>query len=589
MLNNLIMFCFLLLIRCMLLGFFCKHNPQLSPEPTTASPTSSAIPLEYVGNNGSPSELFPLGPCQGDCDTHAECQVCISTYRCHVSAIFPFNGFILTTCVCFVLFAIYFHYQKDGLNCMQRDNFEAVPGCVGSESDKKTDYCYVRPHNNYLWLAANDGIPASAYPLSVCDGDCDDDGDCAVGLKCFVRKVNSFKAVPGCEGVGDGGEDYCYDPNPGSTTSGPTAKPTVNPTVSAVPIAALTAVPIATPTAIPIAAPVIAPIAAPAAAPTDLLDCSSIDDWTRYIKFKKDDQTVHEGILYEAKKSGKNKDPVTWSTKAQERFNRWVSLGQCASRVPTASPVLIQCSGDRVRWDKSIAYETGHQVFYEDYLYEAVKNGKNKNPVTWSTKVNSVQNRWVNLGECYSSTPTAAPTWTTDSSDCPGPFLDYDQCENSIKRDLRRRDSAWFALRGMDGSRCSIQQYWSNPVRGQRCPPVVEEDCVGPFPDHDKCEGKILKILQTKDSAFFTVRGMDGSRCSIQQYWSNPVRGQRCPPVVEEDCVGPFPDHDKCEGKILKILQTKDSAFFTVRGMDGSRCSVQELLSTAPKTDCPSL
>ena len=35
------------------------------------------LPLQEVGNNGLPYEVFPLGQCQGDCDSKADCQVCI--------------------------------------------------------------------------------------------------------------------------------------------------------------------------------------------------------------------------------------------------------------------------------------------------------------------------------------------------------------------------------------------------------------------------------------------------------------------------------------------------------------------------------
>jgi len=228
---------------------------------------------------------------------------------------------------------------------------------------------------------------------------------------------------------------------------------------------------------------------------------------------------VYEGMLYEARKNGKNKDPVTWSTKDKKK-NKWTLIGQCASRVPTADPTQMVCGSDSVRWDKTKWYKKGDQVIYGGYLYEVAKNGKNKNPITWSTKENPSQNKWVNLGECISFPPTNAPTWLIDGTDCQGPFPDHSKCENNIQSFLTKRDSAWFAFRGMDGSRCSIQQWVSNPARGSKCPPVIEEDCVGPFLDHDKCESKILWTLKTKDSAWFASKGMDGSRCSIQEFLS---------------------------------------------------------------------
>jgi hypothetical protein len=40
--------------------------------------------------------------------------------------------------------------------------------------------------------------PASELPLQECEGDCDDDHQCDVGLVCFQRGQN--QAVPGCSG-----------------------------------------------------------------------------------------------------------------------------------------------------------------------------------------------------------------------------------------------------------------------------------------------------------------------------------------------------------------------------------------------------
>ena len=65
---------------------------------------------------------------------------------------------------------------------------------------------------------------SEANPCQACYGDCDDDHDCAPGLKCFGRTYG--EPVPGC--VGDsswvanfdaedlsatpGSYDICYDP-----------------------------------------------------------------------------------------------------------------------------------------------------------------------------------------------------------------------------------------------------------------------------------------------------------------------------------------------------------------------------------------
>jgi len=64
--------------------------------------------LELVGNNGKPTNKFPLGLCEGDCDNDREC---MGNYK-----------------------------------CFDNNNAEYVPGCDGKRSEnkngKKNDYCY---------------------------------------------------------------------------------------------------------------------------------------------------------------------------------------------------------------------------------------------------------------------------------------------------------------------------------------------------------------------------------------------------------------------------------------------------------------
>ena len=62
------------------------------------------------------------------------------------------------------------------------------------------------------------GIPLSggnnngAKNLNACVGECDNDEQCAEGLKCFQRPSGSYMKIPGCSGKGWGGWDYCYKP-----------------------------------------------------------------------------------------------------------------------------------------------------------------------------------------------------------------------------------------------------------------------------------------------------------------------------------------------------------------------------------------
>ena len=50
-------------------------------------------------------------------------------------------------------------------------------------------------------------------PCHACAGDCDDDSDCATGLKCYQRDGNLSSDIPGCPKISlVDGWDYCYEP-----------------------------------------------------------------------------------------------------------------------------------------------------------------------------------------------------------------------------------------------------------------------------------------------------------------------------------------------------------------------------------------
>ena len=138
--------------------------------------------LWKMGDNGLPQKNFPLGNCEGDCDKDADC--------------------------------------AGGLLCFERNGLEEVLGCEGSGLDGK-DYCFERPEN-YLWIMGDNGLPQENFPLGNCEGDCDNDADCAEGLTCFQR--NGLEEVLGCEGSGQKGKDYCY------------FKPTPPPTPAPIPL-----------------------------------------------------------------------------------------------------------------------------------------------------------------------------------------------------------------------------------------------------------------------------------------------------------------------------------------------------------------
>ena len=96
----------------------------------------------------------------------------------------------------YLRFAIeyYYSYQQAGLVCLMRDNYEHVPGCDGSQGtqfDATTDFCYVPipldPNLPPLVIKGDGGNPASAFPLGLCEGECDNDNQCAVSYKLLVQ------------------------------------------------------------------------------------------------------------------------------------------------------------------------------------------------------------------------------------------------------------------------------------------------------------------------------------------------------------------------------------------------------------------
>mmetsp|Transcript_37708 Transcript_37708/g.91757 ORF Transcript_37708/g.91757 Transcript_37708/m.91757 type:complete len:656 (-) Transcript_37708:53-2020(-) len=144
--------------------------------------------LVLAGNNGSPSSAFPLQRCESDCDSDMQC--------------------------------------SGTLVCMQRDGDEPVEECSGTPLPTE-DYCVSRPTPNFLIYKYNNHIPKTVenFPLAVCVGDCDDDSECGEGLRCFQRSGD--EPVPGCDGPGISGVDYCIvdevPPTPSPVSRAPVA------------------------------------------------------------------------------------------------------------------------------------------------------------------------------------------------------------------------------------------------------------------------------------------------------------------------------------------------------------------------------
>mmetsp|Transcript_58505 Transcript_58505/g.174215 ORF Transcript_58505/g.174215 Transcript_58505/m.174215 type:complete len:949 (-) Transcript_58505:905-3751(-) len=148
-------------------------------------------------------EKFPCGMCQGDCDDDLGC--------------------------------------LPGLRCYQRETDEPVPGCTG-DGNTRVDYCYDPRIED---VKDDSKHPPNATSLTYmfdcdeeslcgkCTGECKDDFGCALNLRCFER--NRKQEVPGCEGDGNRGMNYCYDPADADTpipTLGPSRFPTEQPTKS---------------------------------------------------------------------------------------------------------------------------------------------------------------------------------------------------------------------------------------------------------------------------------------------------------------------------------------------------------------------
>ena len=105
------------------------------PTPAPQTPTNPGV-LRKVGNNGSPSSMFPLARCHGDCDP-GDCQT--------------------------------------GLVCFERGDsnpVDTVPGCTGDAGRYGTDYCISLddiPANTLISIGDN-GKPPGAFKLGNCQG-----------------------------------------------------------------------------------------------------------------------------------------------------------------------------------------------------------------------------------------------------------------------------------------------------------------------------------------------------------------------------------------------------------------------------------
>ena len=129
-----------------------------------------SVDLPLINRGKDPS--MQLGRCEGDCDNSSNCKV--------------------------------------GFKCFQRSGKEKVPGCLsgGAGDESGYDYCFGEEFPVLVFKGSERGVL-----FDRCEGNCNSDADCNVGLECFQR--TSSEEVPGCINGGSGdenGSNYCILP-----------------------------------------------------------------------------------------------------------------------------------------------------------------------------------------------------------------------------------------------------------------------------------------------------------------------------------------------------------------------------------------
>jgi len=100
--------------------------------------------------------------------------------------------------------------EEEPVDVYEKFGFKVNYECVRINSkakESRTSECQKPIGRPFLTTISNTGNESN---LGLCEGECDNDGDCAPGLRCFQR--NGYAPVPGCSGTGVEDFDYCYDP-----------------------------------------------------------------------------------------------------------------------------------------------------------------------------------------------------------------------------------------------------------------------------------------------------------------------------------------------------------------------------------------
>lgn len=190
--------------------------------------------------DGKPNSAFPLGLCEGDCDSDSDVSWCqpVQVFELDVHTVLLLLDFSATMVSNATNVRDTNRFLGAGVVRMIHPSLTTVlknlaptqalldhrHGQHLDHRDQSLTWNMLQMvcsgHRVWLRLLANcvscqpyiyvlsDGKPYSAYPLGPCQGDCDDDNDCEYGTFCFQR--SRYDDVPGCRGGSNDSSSYDY-------------------------------------------------------------------------------------------------------------------------------------------------------------------------------------------------------------------------------------------------------------------------------------------------------------------------------------------------------------------------------------------
>lgn len=179
------------------------------------------IKTSFIAHRGVPASAYPLKKCQGDCDNDSDCQGHLKCFQRNGGDTRPIPG-----CYGFGIADRndYCYDPADGLSTPTNSQPSPVPtkpqpapapmkpqpAPVPTKSQPAPVPTKPTPILGKLVYAGDNWQPVSAFPLGLCEGDCDGDSDCSGDLVCHQR--DNFDPVPSCSGQGAKNVDYCIHP-----------------------------------------------------------------------------------------------------------------------------------------------------------------------------------------------------------------------------------------------------------------------------------------------------------------------------------------------------------------------------------------